>query len=214
MRDPLLHSLFAVTTYSLTWWDNEMDSTNVSKSSTIPPKKEIMSLIRNPEAAAARGLWGEEKFQKTQAARNSMRVENHAICRFSRPWMALPRRLQSRSKGNWLDKCGRPSLSRIRSDLKAVHLAIHLEKGMHCTDCHFTQDNHGTGKFMASPALRWRLIVDCHGTIRQKATLITSDRRARRAPPGEPAAAISKRCERQKGCGDSNGATRSYFSAP
>ena len=29
----------------------------------------------------------------------------------------------------------------------AVHLAdIHLEKGMHCVDCHFIQDSHGNTK--------------------------------------------------------------------
>ena len=29
---------------------------------------------------------------------------------------------------------------------KAVHMSsIHLDKGMHCVDCHFAQDNHGTG---------------------------------------------------------------------
>jgi hypothetical protein len=33
-----------------------------------------------------------------------------------------------------------------RSSRKAVQLrAIHLEKGMHCIDCHFAQDNHGNG---------------------------------------------------------------------
>ena len=30
---------------------------------------------------------------------------------------------------------------------KSVHLMdIHLEKGMACADCHFTQDVHGNGK--------------------------------------------------------------------
>ena len=30
---------------------------------------------------------------------------------------------------------------------KAVHLRdIHLEKGMHCADCHFAQDEHGNGQ--------------------------------------------------------------------
>ena len=29
---------------------------------------------------------------------------------------------------------------------KAVHMSsIHLDVGMHCVDCHFEQDTHGTG---------------------------------------------------------------------
>ena len=40
---------------------------------------------------------------------------------------------------------------------KAVHLKdIHLEKGMHCVDCHFKQDNHGNGKLYGETARRGR----------------------------------------------------------
>src|SRR2546422_4285905 len=59
---------------------------------------------------------------------------------------------------------------------KAVHLAdIHLEKGMQCNDCHFAQDNHGNGKIYGEPRAAVEIdCIDCHGTIRKKATLITS----------------------------------------
>ena len=69
---------------------------------------------------------------------------------------------------------------------KAVHLKdIHLEKGMHCIDCHFEQDNHGNGKLYGEPRAAIELdCVDCHGTIEQRATLITSGpRRSRRRHP-------------------------------
>jgi hypothetical protein len=57
-----------------------------------------------------------------------------------------------------------------------VHLAdIHLEKGMQCNDCHFAQDNHGNGKIYGEPRAAVEIdCIDCHGTIRKKAALVTS----------------------------------------
>lgn len=47
-----------------------------------------------------------------------------------------------------------------------VHLLdVHLEKGMHCVDCHFVQDVHGNGKLYGEvrAAIEIRC-EDCHGT--------------------------------------------------
>ena len=59
---------------------------------------------------------------------------------------------------------------------KAAHLAdIHLQKGMQCVDCHFEQDSHGSGKLYGEARAAIELdCVDCHGTIAQRATLLTS----------------------------------------
>ena len=59
---------------------------------------------------------------------------------------------------------------------KAVHLNdIHLERGMHCVDCHFRQDSHGDGNLYNEPRAAIEIACeDCHGTIQQKATLFTS----------------------------------------
>lgn len=52
---------------------------------------------------------------------------------------------------------------------------VHLEKGMHCIDCHFLQDAHGDGNIYAR---NWDAIEiecdDCHGTPEALATLVTS----------------------------------------
>ena len=51
-------------------------------------------------------------------------------------------------KGNLLDDDGTHRARRRRptSSSKAVHLSsIHVDKGMHCVDCHFAQDAHGNG---------------------------------------------------------------------
>src|SRR5206468_571308 len=47
-----------------------------------------------------------------------------------------------------------------------VHLMdIHLEKGMHCVDCHFLQDNHGNTKLYGEVRGAIEVqCVDCHGT--------------------------------------------------
>jgi hypothetical protein len=59
---------------------------------------------------------------------------------------------------------------------KAVHLNdIHAERGMHCVDCHFRQDSHGDGNLYNEPRAAIEIACeDCHGTIKQKATLFTS----------------------------------------
>lgn len=57
-----------------------------------------------------------------------------------------------------------------------VHmLDIHLEKGMHCVDCHFVQDMHGNGKLYGEVRAAIEIqCTDCHGTAQQIATLRTS----------------------------------------
>jgi len=59
---------------------------------------------------------------------------------------------------------------------KAVHLNdIHLDKGMHCVDCHFRQDAHGNGILYNEPRAAIEIgCIDCHGTIRERASLVSS----------------------------------------
>ena len=64
----------------------------------------------------------------------------------------------------------------VDRDGKPVHLLdIHLERGMHCIDCHFTQDNHGNTKLYQEVRAAIEIhCVDCHGTITKYASLRTS----------------------------------------
>lgn len=59
---------------------------------------------------------------------------------------------------------------------KPVHLMdIHMEKGMHCVDCHFSQDAHGNNRLhMEVRAAIEITCVDCHGTTKNYASLKTS----------------------------------------
>ena len=60
-----------------------------------------------------------------------------------------------------------------------VHLKdIHPEKGMHCVDCHFKQDNHGDGKIYGEVRNAIEIdCVDCHGTISKRADPTSRDAR-------------------------------------
>jgi hypothetical protein len=183
-----------VTTYfGLTWWDNEIDADKMYPTQQHNPTEEenYQSYLSNPEAAAARGLWGDAKFlEKTGSPEFNAQLKTTQFADFhGHGWIFRGVYYHDR-KGNWLDKDGRTiAFDDPQRFQKAVHLAdIHLEKGMQCADCHFAQDNHGNGKIYGEPRAAVEIdCVDCHGTIRQKATLLTSGPAAPDGVrPGEP----------------------------
>jgi hypothetical protein len=57
-----------------------------------------------------------------------------------------------------------------------VHLMdIHMEKGMHCVDCHFVQDMHGNNRLQMEVRAGTEIAcIDCHGTTDKYTTLKTS----------------------------------------
>ncbi|MBW3542770.1 MAG: hypothetical protein KY476_21115, partial [Planctomycetes bacterium] len=61
-------------------------------------------------------------------------------------------------------------LDKLRDGVPVHMLDIHLEKGMHCVDCHFIQDVHGNGKLYGEvrAAIEIRC-EDCHGTVGERA---------------------------------------------
>ncbi len=62
-----------------------------------------------------------------------------------------------------------------RDGLPVHQLDIHLEKGMHCVDCHFIQDVHGNTKLYGEVRAAIEVqCIDCHGTPANRATLLTS----------------------------------------
>src|SRR5579884_2007066 len=183
-----------LTTYfGLTWWDNEIDGDKMYPKQQHNPTEEqrYQSFLRNPEGAAARGLWGQEKFLEQTGSREfNAQLKTTQFADFHGHGWIFRKVFSHDRKGNWLDKDGKP----IPFDdpdrfAKAVHLDdIHLEKGMQCADCHFAQDAHGNGKIYAEPRAAVEIdCVDCHGTIRHRATLVTSGPAAPDpASPGEP----------------------------
>jgi hypothetical protein len=177
-----------LTTYfGLTWWDNEIDGERMYPAKQKNPTEEdrYQASLRNPEGAAPRGLWSDEKFlDQTGTPEFNKLLKTTQFADFhGHGWVFRGVYAHDR-KGNWLDKDGQIiSFDDPNRFGKAVHLAdIHLEKGMQCNDCHFAQDNHGNGKIYAEPRAAVEIdCIDCHGTISVRASLITS---GPAAPPG------------------------------
>lgn len=178
-----------------TMWDYETDGELMwPKKQKYPTAEEIwQSRDRNPEGAAVRGNWSDPEFlarvsELNPTLKNTQFADYHghgwnfrAVFKRDRSGNLLddngaivkdvtPAKLQQamvpHTDEEW--KNGRPGLP--------VHLKdIHLEKGMHCVDCHFQQDVHGNGKMYGQYADAIEIsCVDCHGTIDRRATLRTS----------------------------------------
>lgn len=164
----------------LTWWDNESDGDKMYPAQQHNPTaaEEQDKLRRNPEAASLRGLWSDAAFlNKTGSAEfNSQLKRTQFADSHGHGW--LFRQVFKRDReGNLLDaKSAIVSPDDPDRFKKAVHLNdIHLEKGMHCIDCHFRQDAHGNGILYNEPRAAIEIgCIDCHGTIRERASLVSS----------------------------------------
>ena len=168
------------TYFGYTWWDNESDGEAMyPRDQHNPTNEERYELaLRNPEGAAARGLWSNLNFlEKLGSPEFNSQLKQTQFADFhSHGWVFRAVYKRDR-KGNLLDADNKVVAADDPGKFqKAVHLAdIHLEKGMHCIDCHFEQDSHGTGKLYAEPRAAIELdCTDCHGTIEKRASLISS----------------------------------------
>ena len=168
------------TYFGYTWWDNEMDGKNMWPAEQRHPGPAEQSRIqaRNPERSAIRGLWSDVEFlEKTGTPEFNHQLRDTQFADFhSHGWIFRAVYKHDR-KGALLDAQDHTvTFDDPEKFNKAVHLKdIHLEKGMHCIDCHFEQDSHGNGKLYGETRNAVEIdCVDCHGTIQQHATLTTS----------------------------------------
>ncbi len=168
-----------VSTYlGYTWWDNEADGELM-----YPPHERKLSASerdaierRNPEGAALRGLWSDPKFLDNVTSLNP-KLKTTQFADFHGHGWVFRAVFKRDRKGNLLDAKGAAVNDEDPDKFKkAVHLKdIHLEKGMHCVDCHFKQDNHGNGRLYSEPRAAVEIdCVDCHGTAENRANLVTS----------------------------------------
>jgi len=168
------------TYFGYTWWDNEMDGKHMWPASQGHPNAEERSKVeaRNPEGSAVRGLWSDVKFlEKTGTPEFNRQLDRTQFADFHSHGWIFRAVFKHDRKGSLLDEKDKPvAFEDPEKFKKAVHLKdIHLEKGMHCIDCHFEQDSHGNGKLYGETRNAVEIdCVDCHGTIQQKTTLVTS----------------------------------------
>lgn len=171
-------NLFVNPYLGYTWWDQESDAEHMyPKKQKNPTDKEMAeSLRRNPEAAAARGLWGDVNFLEKSAELNPKLKDTQFADYHGHGWMFRAVFKKDR-EGNLLtlegDKIDHADKDKFK---KAVHLKdIHLALGMQCVDCHFLNDAHGNGLLYVEPRAATAIMcIDCHGTVSERTTLLTS----------------------------------------
>ncbi len=172
---------------------------------------------RNPEGSALRGLWSDPSFlQNTGTPEFNNALKQTRFADFHGHGWLFRAVFKRDRKGHLVDSLGqivpnpsaqdftdavdytdtrppaeRPATADARVKERAgklVHLKdIHLERGMHCIDCHFKQDVHGDGQLYGEPRNAVEIgCVDCHGTISSYGTVVTSGPGARTLPGREP----------------------------
>ena len=168
-----------------TMWDYESDAPFMwpeeQQELSLEEQREVQD--RNPEGAVVRGKWADMDFLRNVTDLNPQLNDTQFADYHGHGWNF--RAVQKRDlEGNLLDADGNIVANDDPDKFqKAVHLSsIHVDKGLHCTDCHFTQDNHGNGHLYGEVASAIEVeCKDCHGTAQNYPNLRTS---GPAAPPG------------------------------
>ncbi len=178
-------NMFLNTYLGYTMWDYESDAPSMfPEEQRYPTDEEIRNINKhNPEGAAVRGKWSDQEFLRNVSKLNP-ELKNTQFADYHGHGWNFRAVFKKDRKGNLLDAEGKivePDDPEKFS--KAVHMSsIHLDVGMHCVDCHFSQDNHGNGHIYGEVANAVEIdCIDCHGTADSYPTLKTS---GPAAPPG------------------------------
>jgi len=176
-------NVFVNSFYGYTMWDYESDAPSMwpEKQLYVSEEERRRILNRNPEGAAVRGKWGDPAFLKEVSSLNPTLKDTQFADYHGHGWNFRAVYKRDR-KGTLLDKDGRAVADDDPAKFKkAVHLtSIHLDLGMHCADCHFSQDSHGNGHIYGEVAAAIEIeCADCHGTADRYPTLFTSGPAAR-----------------------------------
>jgi len=171
-------NVFVNSFYGYTMWDYESDAPAMwPEKQRYPTDAEIRKINqRNPEEAAIRGKWSDPDFLKDVSKLNPKLKDTQFADYHGHGWNFRAVFKRDR-KGTLLDAKGNPvSDDDPHKFSKAVKLSsIHLDKGMHCVDCHFSQDGHGNGHIYGEVAAAIEIdCKDCHGTASRYPTLFTS----------------------------------------
>jgi hypothetical protein len=175
-----------------TMWDYESDASAMwPEQQKYPTDAEIRRINqRNPEEAAIRGNWSERAFLDRVSELNPKLKDTQFADYHGHGWNFRAVFKRDR-KGNLLDRDGQKVLDDDPKKFKkSVHLSsIHVDKGMHCVDCHFGQDSHGDGHIRGEVAQAVEIdCQDCHGTADRYPSLRTSGPAA--PPSGNDLAAL------------------------
>jgi hypothetical protein len=200
-------TLVLMSYYGTTWWDLETDGEHMypkpgEKGFEKPTAAEEQAIVmRNPEESALRGKWRSVEFLRSLTDEINPKLKRTQFADFTGHGWVFRDVFKHDRKGNFLDSDDNVVPDVTADKLKRavegttddpaskglpVHLKdIHLEKGMHCVDCHFKQDNHGNGKLYGEVRNAIEIdCVDCHGTISKRADPTSKDARTSAAAGG------------------------------
>ena len=171
-------NLFVNPYLGYTWWDQESDGKFMYPAKQKNPTEDEMaaSLQHNPEAAAARGHWGNPDFLEKVAELNPQLQQTQFADYHGHGWVF--RAVFKKDREGTLQTLDDKPIDHNDPEkfAKAVHLKdVHLARGMQCVDCHFKTDVHGNGLLYGEPRAATAIeCIDCHGTVARRPTLVTS----------------------------------------
>lgn len=166
--------------YGMTWWDNETDGHLMypEKQPDLSDEQKDEIQFRNPEGAALRGKWGQDRdfLADIWTEINPKATRTQFGDLHGHGWV-FRNVYKTDRKGNMLTSRGTKIPPEDPEKFKkAVHLEdIHQTRGMHCADCHVGSDVHGNGNLYNEPRAAIQIdCIDCHGTIDKPASLVAS----------------------------------------
>jgi hypothetical protein len=171
-------NMFMNSMLGYTMWDYESDAPTMWPAKQQYPSiaKQRQVLDRNPEGASVRGKWADLDFLRNVAGLNPGLKDTQFADYHGHGWNFRAIFKRDRA-GDLLDAGGNVvSDSDPQKFQKAVHLAsAHVDVGMQCVDCHFSQDNHGNGYIYGEVGAAVEIgCKDCHGTVKYYPNLHTS----------------------------------------
>lgn len=171
-------NVFVNSFYGFIMWDYESDAPHMwPEKQKYPSHAEMREILdRNPEEASIRGKWSDPEFLKEVSSLNGKLKDTQFADYHGHGWNFRAVFKRNR-KGALLDAKGNVVADDDPEKFKkAVHMSsIHMDIGMHCVDCHFSQDMHGNGHIYGEVAAAIEVdCADCHGTAKKYPTLRTS----------------------------------------
>ena len=172
-------NMFVNSMLGYTMWDYESDAALMWPEKQHYPSDEERhkTLMRNPEEASIRGNWRDLNFLSKVWENNDKTKDTTFADYHGHGWNF--RAIYKRDReGNLLDKDGAlVSNDDPKKFKKAVHMSsVHVDVGMQCVDCHFSQDMHGNGHIVSEVAAAVEIgCVDCHGSADKYPSLVTSN---------------------------------------
>jgi hypothetical protein len=178
-------NVFVNSYLGFTMWDYEADAPSMWPAEQHDPGLRERRAVhdRNPEGAASRGSWRDTDFLGDVSTLNPTLEHTQFADYHGHGWnfRAVHKKDEA---GHLLDADGAivPHDAPDKWERAVQLTSVHLDVGMHCVDCHFAQDAHGSGHIATEVAAAVEVqCVDCHGTADRRPTLRTS---GPAAPPG------------------------------